>query len=169
MKKLQTALAVVALFLSACKRSESETASAFVPKPAPTWNLKSLDGQDLRSADFAGKIQVINFWATWCPPCVAEIPGLIELQKRHEQDGLVVIGISLDQNGAEAVKAFVEKKKMAYPVALAAGGVEKAFGEFDGIPTTFVVDRHGTIRSMHIGYASGDEFEKMVKPFLSEQ
>jgi thiol-disulfide isomerase/thioredoxin len=168
MRKLQTAIVLVILSLAACKRSESEPAN-FAPKPAPTWNLEAIDGSKLRSADFAGKVQLINFWATWCPPCVAEIPGLIELQKRHEKDGLVIVGISLDQNGPEVVKSFVQKKQINYPVALASGGVESGFGEFDGIPTTFIVDRHGTIRAMHVGYASIEQFEKLVKPFLDER
>lgn len=167
MKRIFAALAVLGLFLAACSRSQSET--AFTPRPAPTWKLTALDGHALGSAELAGKVQVINFWATWCPPCNAEIPGLVELQKRHENEGLVVVGISLDQEGAEVVRSFVAAKKINYPVAMAADGIETKFGSFDGIPTTFIVDRHGTIRAMDIGYASAQEFEERVKPYLAEK
>ena len=167
MKKLPFILSFLGLFLAACLRSQSEP--AFVPHPAPTWKLTALDGRALGSAELAGKVQLINFWATWCPPCNAEIPGLIELQKRHEKDGLIVVGISLDQEGPEVVRQFVTAKKINYPIAMADGGVESAFGKFDGIPTTFIVDRHGMIRAMDIGYASAQEFENRVKPYLAEK
>lgn len=166
-KRIPIVLCVLGLFFAACGRSQAD--APFAPRPAPAWKLTTLDGHALNSADLAGKVQLINFWATWCPPCNAEIPGLIELQKRHEKDGLVVVGISLDQEGPDVVRQFVAAKKINYAVAMASGGIENAFGKFDGIPTTFIVDRHGNLRAMDIGYASAQEFEDRVKPYLAEK
>jgi peroxiredoxin len=132
----------------------------------PAWELKDVNGKTIRSADFKGKVVILDFWATWCPPCRAEIPGFIELQKRHEKDGLVVIGVSLDRGGPALVKSFVEKNGVNYPVALSTEEIVRAFGDIESIPTTFILDREGRIVTKHEGYADKEEFEKDIKPLL---
>ena len=77
--------------------------------PAPTWSLKDVDGKPVSSEQFKGKVVVVDFWATWCPPCREEIPGYIALQKKYGKDALVVIGVSLDQAGPSVVKDFAAK------------------------------------------------------------
>jgi thiol-disulfide isomerase/thioredoxin len=169
MRKLSVVFALALCFISSCKRSQPVAASDPAPRPGPTWKLQALDGGTLGSAELKGKVQLINFWATWCPPCNAEIPGLIELQNKFEKDGLAIVGISVDQDGADVVKRFVENKKINYAVALAADGIETAFGKFEGIPTTFIIDRKGMIRSMDVGYLSAEDVEKRIKPLLAEK
>jgi len=166
MKKFCVIFALAVLLFSSCKRSQPEPAVLPTIKPAPTWKLQAIDGRALGSAELSGKVQVINFWATWCPPCVAEIPQLIELQKKYEKEGLVVVGVSVDQGGADLVKQFVADKKINYAVALVEPGLAEGFGNFEGIPTTFVVDRKGMIRLVHESYIDAEEFGKVIKPLL---
>jgi len=78
--------------------------------PAPAWKLKDLDGKDVTSEQFKGKVVVLDFWATWCPPCRGEIPGYVELQKKYGKDGLLIVGISMDDKGPEPVKEFVQEQ-----------------------------------------------------------
>jgi DsbE subfamily thiol:disulfide oxidoreductase len=134
--------------------------------PAPTWKLQSLDGKSVRFDDFKGKVVILDFWATWCGPCREEIPGLIDLQKKYEKQGLAVVGISLDDGDAEVVKAFVRKLGMNYPVLLGDDKVQQAFGGIDAIPATFVIDRHGHIVKKYVGLVEKKQLEAVIKPLL---
>lgn len=134
---------------------------------APAWKLQDLDGKTVSSEDFKGKVVILDFWATWCGPCRAEIPGLIDLQAKYQKQGLVVIGISLDEGGVETVKPFVKKAGLNYAVTLADNKVQQAFGGVDAIPLTFVIDRQGRIVTKHLGLTEKDEFEAEIKPLLN--
>jgi peroxiredoxin len=133
---------------------------------APAWKLRDLDGKTVSSDDFKGKVVILDFWATWCPPCRAEIPGLIDLQKTYGKQGLMVVGVSVDQGGTDVIKSFVEKFGMNYPVLVADDKVQQAFGGFDAIPVTLVIDRQGRIVKRHLGLTEKDEFEAEIKPLL---
>ena len=133
---------------------------------APAWKLQDLDGKTVSSDDFKGKVVILDFWATWCPPCRAEIPGLIDLQKTYGKQGLMVVGVSVDQGGTDVIKPFVEKFGMNYPVLVADDKVQQAFGGFDAIPVTLVIDRQGRIVKRHLGLTEKDEFEAEIKPLL---
>jgi peroxiredoxin len=156
----------VALFT---RRSAAENAANSTGKPAiaPSWELHNVDGQTVRFADFKGKVVILDFWATWCPPCRAEIPGLIDLQKQYGKQGLAVIGISVDQDGASVVKAFAQKFGMNYPVLLADPKVVQSYGGIEAIPTTFIIDRQGRIVKEHVGFTDKEDFEKEIKPLLN--
>ena len=134
---------------------------------APNWELKDLDGKTVRSSDFKGKIVVLDFWATWCGPCRAEIPGFVSLQNKYAPQGLVIIGASVDEGGASTVKPFTQKLGVNYPVVLADEKVQQAFGGIEAIPTTFVIDRVGRVVKRHCGFANKDEFEQEIKPLLN--
>jgi peroxiredoxin len=133
---------------------------------APEWELRRLDGTTLKSPELAGKVVVVDFWATWCPPCVEEIPGYVEMQREHEAAGLVIVGISLDQAGVEEVRKFGERYGMNYPVVMADRDVVAAFGGVEAIPTTFLIDREGRIRHRKVGMITRADYEPLVKALL---
>jgi thiol-disulfide isomerase/thioredoxin len=147
--------------------SVSVLAAGETGSPAPAWKLLTVEGKAISSADFTGKVLVVDFWATWCPPCKAEIPGFIELQKKYGKDGLVIVGISVDRGGSEVVKKFIAQNKINYTIVLADDTVADAFGGIEGIPTTFVIDRAGTIQLKEVGFVETAEFEKRIKPLLA--
>ena len=118
---------------------------------APAWKLKDLDGKVVSSETFKGKVVVLDFWATWCPPCRAEIPGYVDLQKKYGKDGLVVIGVSLD-DGPAVVKTFVAKFGVNYQIVMGNEKTAEIFGGVEAIPTTFIIDRKGEVREIYTGY-----------------
>lgn len=120
------------------------------PKPVKTFSLETLDGQLVRSADYRGKVLILNFWATWCPPCRAEIPDLVALQEKY-RDQVVVLGISLDEVPAAEVRAFAERYKVNYPIAMATPAIYSAFPGLGTLPMSLIVDRDGLVVQKHVG------------------
>jgi thiol-disulfide isomerase/thioredoxin len=131
------------------------------PVPVPELTFKTLDGRIVHSADWKGKVTLVNFWATWCPPCREEIPDLIKLQERYK-DHLQVIGVSSDDVSAEEVAKFVAEHRMNYPVVMEKDFPEitKAFPGIFALPTTFVVDQDVRMVQKHVG---------LLNPALVEQ
>jgi thiol-disulfide isomerase/thioredoxin len=136
---------------------------------APVWQLKDVNGELVSFEQFKGKVVVVDFWATWCPPCRAEIPGYIDLVRKHAKEGLVIVGISLDQAGPEVVKVFAAKTGINYPLVMGDESVVSAFGGVEGIPTTFLIDRSGQIRDRKVGAEETAEYEKKLLAVLREQ
>jgi peroxiredoxin len=134
---------------------------------APEWSLKDVDGKTVHSTDFKGKVVIVDFWATWCGPCRAEIPNFIALQKQYEAQGLVVVGLSVDEDGAAVVKPFMQKMGMNYPVMLADEKTQEGFGGIEALPMTFIIDRRGRIVKEHLGFTDKDEFENEIRPLLN--
>lgn len=139
-------------------------------KAAPlNFTLKDMNGVDVKLAAFKGKPIVLNFWATWCGPCRAEIPSLVELNTRYGQEGkdVVILGISVD-DPVEKLKPYAAQMKMNYPVLVGAGrdDVQDAFGPLWGIPVTVFIDRDGKIAKKHSGIASKEQFEQEIKALL---
>jgi len=139
-------------------------------KAAPlNFTLKDMNGVDVKLASFKGKPIVMNFWATWCGPCRAEIPSLVELQKAYSEEGkdVVILGISVD-DPVEKLKPYASQMKMNYPVLVGNGrdDVQDAFGPLWGIPVTVFIDREGRIAKKHSGIASKEQFEQEIKALL---
>lgn len=137
-------------------------------RAAPPWELKDLEGKAVKLSDFKGKVVLLNFWATWCPPCRKEIPALIALQNQYRDQGLVVVGISLDQGGASTVKPFATRMKINYPLVIGDEKTAAAYGGIQAIPTTFYIDREGNVASQHQGDADQAAFEAAIKPLLGK-
>ena len=144
----------------------AHAADAPTSSKAPAWELKDTDGKLVKSSDFAGKVVILDFWATWCPPCKAEIPGFVELQKKYGEKGLVVVGVSLDGQGPGVVKPFMKQFGMNYPVVMGDAKIVQDFGGIRGIPTTFIIDRSGNAVARYVGYAPKETFEKEITPLL---
>ncbi|HUR57411.1 MAG TPA: TlpA disulfide reductase family protein [Opitutaceae bacterium] len=150
------------------KENAAKTTIAALPKlgEAPAWKLTDVNGQVVSSEDLKGKVVVVDFWATWCGPCRQEIPGYIELAKKYGKDGLVIVGVSLDQEGPAVVKAFGQKFGVSYPLVMADDDVQKAFGGLEVIPTTFLIDREGQVRDRKIGAVETAEYEQRILSVL---
>jgi thiol-disulfide isomerase/thioredoxin len=134
---------------------------------APAWKLKDLDGKELSSDQFRGKVVLLDFWATWCVPCSEEIPGYIRLQKKYGPDKVAIVGISLDEAGPAHVKQFVTVKGVNYPIVLGKlDEVEALFGGMEALPTKLLIDQKGEIRDRTVGAAPAPEYEKKIKALL---
>src|SRR5262245_6450356 len=120
------------------------------PAPAPIFAARDLDGRDVSVGSFRGKVVIINFWATWCGPCRAEIPDLVALQEKY-RDRLQVIGISQDESPPEVVRRFAEKFNINYPVVMMTPELEKLFPGVGALPTSFIVNRESRIVQKHVG------------------
>lgn len=130
---------------------------------APDFSAKDIFGkQDISLKKFSGKVILLNFWATWCPPCKMEIPDLIALQEKYK-DKFVIIGISVDQEGPEVVKAFYTEYKMNFPVIMATADMISSYGGITAIPTSFVINGKGEAVTKIVGYRSKDQYEELIK------
>jgi len=133
--------------------------------PSPAWSTIDLEGKPISAESLQGKVVVVDFWATWCPPCVYEIPGYVYLQKKYADQGLVIVGFSVDQNAA-AVPPFAKKYGINYPIAIVGEEMAELFGGLEGTPMTFLIDREGNIRHKKIGAMETDDYEKLLAPLL---
>ncbi len=147
-------------------RATGAGAAGAAGRPAPAWKLKDLDGREVSSDQFKGKVVVVDFWATWCGPCIGEIPGYIALQKKYGPAGLAIVGISLDRRGPAHVRQFAQAKGMNYTLAMGDEAVVEAFGDIQAIPTTFLISREGRILHQKTGATPAEEYEKLVQAAL---
>jgi len=120
------------------------------PVDVPAFTVRDIDGKTISLADLKGKVVLVNFWATWCPPCRAEIPDLVKLQDKY-RDRLVIVGISEDEVDPAQVKAFATAQKMNYPIVMATTELRQIFKGVAALPTTFVLDTEGKIQMRHVG------------------
>jgi thiol-disulfide isomerase/thioredoxin len=133
---------------------------------APALTIKDLQGRTLRLSDYKGKVVVLNFWATWCPPCRAEMPDLVKMQREYRSKGLQVIGVTYPPQETEEVRQFVKQLGVNYPIALGTKEIKTLFDESETLPVTIVIDRQGTIRERIEGILLPEEFEQKIKPLL---
>ena len=150
---------VAALFFSA-------VSSAAATKMPPFSLEDVLTGEEIKSETFAGKSLLITFFATWCPPCIQEIPTLIEVQNEFGPKKFSVIGLSVDQEGSKIVKQLVERKKINYPVMMADNSVTREFGGVYGIPTSFLVNTRGNVVKKYTGYIPHSVLIKDIRQVL---
>jgi len=136
-------------------------------QPAPDFNLKDLAGQNIRLSDYRGKVVLLNFWATWCPPCKEEMPWFVDLQKRYGAQGLQVLGVAMDDSGEQTIASFTQRLGVNYPVLLGKESVAQAYGNVQFLPDTFYIGRDGKIISQVQGLINRKEIEEKVKAALA--
>lgn len=135
------------------------------PAPAPDWTLTDLQGASHHLSEFRGKVVVLNFWATYCPPCIREIPDLSEFHRSKEKEGVVVIGVSGEDNARELVPAFVQGRRIPYPMFLANPLDMESFGA-STLPQTFIVDPQGMVRGRFLGRMRREDLDRAVSALL---
>jgi thiol-disulfide isomerase/thioredoxin len=152
--------------------------SPLVGKPAPEFTLEDLSGKKVSLASYKGKAVLINFWATWCGPCKIETPWLVELRNQYAPQGFEILGISTEGDDLQkddkagwakdraAIGGFVQKMKVPYPMLMDGDSISRPYGGLDSLPTSFFVDRKGTVVAAQLGLTSKDDIESNIKKAL---
>ncbi len=135
------------------------------PDLAPDFKLATLEGKPLSLAEYKSKVVLLNFWATWCGPCRAEVPDLVELQNKYK-DQLQIIGLVVDDDDQAAIKKFVAEFGINYPVALATDGMRLQYGGIPALPTSFLLDAQGRIVQKHEGLRDPVLYEVEIRALL---
>jgi thiol-disulfide isomerase/thioredoxin len=135
------------------------------PQPMPAFLVNDLDGRPVSTSAWKGKVVFINFWATWCPPCRAEIPILIDLENRYK-DRLQIVGVSVDDGDPADVKQFAKEAGINYPIVMADRTIVKEYGGVPALPTLFVVNPDGNVVQKHEGLFSNELYEAEVRLLL---
>ena len=135
--------------------------------PAPDFTLPTLDGRTVKLSDFRGKAVLLNFWATWCPPCKLEMPWFEDLQREYGKDGLVVLGVAMDDTDPKTIAKFASELGVNYPVLLGTDQVSDDYGNVQYLPTTFYIGRDGTIVDKMTGLLDRKDIEAAVRKTLN--
>ena len=159
-KFLVTLTAVVLVACFACTKDEKTNAAQ-----APEFKLQDLNGKTVKLSDFKGKPVLLDFWATWCPPCRDSIPAIQKLQKAYADKGLIVLGVSMDQGGWDSVRAFVKEQGMTYSILKGTDDVTADY-QVRTIPMLVIIDKTGKVVKRHLGVGGDDELEKDIKAVL---
>jgi cytochrome c biogenesis protein CcmG/thiol:disulfide interchange protein DsbE len=146
--------------------AEPNAGDDWARKAAPDFELRALDGRRIGLSDFRGRVVLVNFWATWCAPCRVEMPWLSEFSLRYRDQGLTVLGISVDDGGRERVAKFLGERSVRYPILLNDGNVDQRFGGVRFLPQTFFVGRDGRIIRRVYGIRTHADFEADVQSAL---
>jgi len=167
LRYLVTSLLLCFFPLLISAQQENQPTIRFVrnPDPAPEFTLPGLDGKPVTLAGSKGKVILVNFWATWCGPCRAEIPDLVELQKKYK-DRLQILGLVVDDEDLNAIKKFSARYGINYPVALATNDIRIQYGGIPALPTSFVLDPEGRVVQKHEGLRDPELYETEIRSLL---
>ena len=162
------ALLAVVLLVGACQAQPAPPAASGQTEPVavPPLELTDLDGHPVSLAALKGKVVIIDFWATWCPPCVGEMPDMNRLYKELKDKNFTVVGISMDTGSERPVKALADKMGIAYPILMGSNNIAKQFGEIIGIPVSFLVDRQGKVIKRYDGPRGYNVFLEDIEEVL---
>ena len=160
------ALCLVGLFVAG-RRTAQKPKVAASGNSAPDFTVTDIEGKKLSLSDYKGKVVLLNFWATWCTPCRAEIPAFVEMQQKNGPQGFQVIGISMDDE-AKPVREFYQKLNMNYPVAVGDDKLAQSFGGVLGLPISFLIDREGRIAAQYVGATDISVIEKAIADLLAK-
>ena len=135
-------------------------------KAISEFKLPDLNGHDWKLTDYRGKVVLLNFWATWCPPCRSETPGLVRLAQTNAARGVQVVGIAMDEDGADPVRKFVGAYKVPYPILLPPEN-SSLFSAVSSLPTTLLIDKYGKVAKRYMGAVSEAQFQRDIDRVLS--
>lgn len=138
-------------------------------EPAPAFSVKTLDGEKVSLAGLRGDVVLVNFWATWCPPCRLEMPGFESVYEAYKDRGFTVVGLATDVNGLSLVEAFVRDNRITYPVAMASDEVRLRYGGVDALPQSFLLDKKGRVRKIVAGVFSEGALRRAIDELLAEE
>lgn len=139
------------------------------PEKTPTLSLKDLKGKTISLSDFKGRVVLINFWATWCVPCLAEIPELIKWQNKYQDRGLQIVGIAYPPINRLKTRRFARRNKINYPILFGSKKTRKLFDAGETMPLSVIIDRDGKIRGRIEGIIFADEFDERIVPLLKNE
>lgn len=157
---------VVLLLFFTCTFIGAGTSFAQTKERAKNFSLPMADGTIIELNKLKGKVIMVNFWATWCGPCVKEIPDFVELYNQYKDKGLEIVGISIDQKGWAVVQPFIKKHRIEYPIVLATPQFAGDYDNINAIPTTYIVNKNGYIVERLLGSRSKSMLEAKIKPLL---
>ncbi len=135
------------------------------PLPAAELTLADLSDKTVRLADFKGRVVLVDFWATWCHPCLQELPDLKAIYRKHEREGFIILAVSIDESPRKEIAAFVAENEVPYPVLLAGSGPIKGW-RVRGLPTAYLIDREGRVVRSWFGYKDPRKLEESVRALL---
>lgn len=161
-------LAAALLLACAAAGAQARSPQALVNKQAPALVRRDLNGQPLSLARLRGKVVLLNFWASWCGPCLTEMPEFMAWQRQFAGQGLQVVGISMDDHAAAARK-LANKLKVDYPIAMGDPELGRRFGGVLGLPLSFVIDRKGKVRAVYQGIYNLKTMQAQIKALLAER
>ncbi|MBZ5577250.1 MAG: TlpA family protein disulfide reductase [Acidobacteriia bacterium] len=170
--RISLLLAILLVGTLAITYSSSPGVSASVSpmkdrKVAPDFTAKDARGAELKLSDYRGRVVLVNFWATWCGPCRIEIPWFVAFEKAYRDRGFTVIGVSMDEEGWQAVKPYIAQQLVNYPVVIGTDALAQRYGDIRSLPTTFLIDREGKIAARHVGLVSKSAYESEIGSLLN--
>jgi peroxiredoxin len=136
--------------------------------PAPDFTLERMNGESFQLSEHRGEVVVLNVWATWCPPCRVEIPGFVDLYQRFKDQGVVFVGLSVDDSGLRAVRQYAQDHTLAYPQVASRAVAYRKYGQSTTVPRTYVIDKQGRIRYQHTGLLLKGSLEPVLKELIAE-
>jgi thiol-disulfide isomerase/thioredoxin len=152
----------VAMVLFSCKGENKSVAI----QQAFQFKVTGLNEKTITLSDYKGKVLILDFWDTWCPPCKAEIPHFVELYSKYNSEGLEILGVAFGREGLDALHGFIAEYQINYPNALANEEIINGFGGISSIPTTFLIDKNGNVFKKYVGYQEKSVFENDIKTLL---
>jgi peroxiredoxin len=162
------AVALLALYLALPVTTPAAITPAGSRKAAPDFTLPDSKGAPVRLSGYQGRVVLLDFWATWCGGCKVEIPWYMEFQNKYRDRGLIVIGVSMDEDGWKSVQPFLAEHKLNYPVVLGSQDVAKRYGGVTSMPMTLLIDRDGRIADSEVGMVDKAAFEGEIQALLQD-
>ena len=172
MKRVTTAFTAICMALALlCSQFAPSSTAVASTAPAPSFSGVTIDGKSFSSSSLKGKAYIVNFFATWCPPCRKEIPDMVQVQKAYAAKGFTFVGIAVNET-VPSVKGFMNRNGMTWPVLMATPELVSVFnsyidGGITGIPTSFVVDSAGKVTGVMVGPRSRSQFEQIIRSSIS--